>query len=306
MIHSLFLFYDKGEIIFEKHWRKPTDLQMVIDKILNSEKVAEPLLKINTNPTSFAAYTIRNGIFIVSVTNQDVPPSILIEFLDRFHKILVSYLHNFNVDSISANTVIIYELLSEMIDDGSILMTNFHVLRDLIRPTSIVNRVTDLVTNATNILTDVTAEQLTSDRPWRKDGIVHSKNEMYFDIVEVIDAILSKDLRPIFTNINGSIIANLRLSGTPSVSVTCTNMRNLPYVSVHPCVKLKRLEKDRLLSFIPPNGKFELLNYMCQANTVNQSAIPVNVKYLIHSNEFEVSISSKLKKPVSTALITLC
>lgn len=40
---------------------------------------------------------------------------------------------------------------------------------------------------------------------------------------------------------------------------------NSPYmiedVSLHPCVARDRWERERLLAFIPPDGKFELLSY---------------------------------------------
>ena len=39
------------------------------------------------------------------------------------------------------------------------------------------------------------------------------------------------------------------------------NPRLLDDVSFHPCVRFKRWEAERILSFIPPDGNFRLLSY---------------------------------------------
>lgn len=49
-----------------------------------------------------------------------------------------------------------------------------------------------------------------------------------------------------------------RLSLSASVS---QNPRLLDDVSFHPCVRFKRWEAERILSFIPPDGNFRLLSY---------------------------------------------
>jgi AP-3 complex subunit mu len=43
------------------------------------------------------------------------------------------------------------------------------------------------------------------------------------------------------------------------------NPRLLDDVSFHPCVRFKRWESERILSFIPPDGNFRLLSYHVSA-----------------------------------------
>ena len=35
-------------------------------------------------------------------------------------------------------------------------------------------------------------------------------------------------------------------------------------VKFHQCVRLSRFENDRTISFIPPDGEFELMSYRCE------------------------------------------
>lgn len=43
------------------------------------------------------------------------------------------------------------------------------------------------------------------------------------------------------------------------------NPRILDDLSFHPCVRFKRWESERVLSFIPPDGNFTLMNYHVSA-----------------------------------------
>ena len=47
----------------------------------------------------------------------------------------------------------------------------------------------------------------------------------------------------------------------PDLVLSFNNPRLMDDVSLHPCVRYLRWEKQRILSFIPPDGKFRLFTY---------------------------------------------
>ena len=47
----------------------------------------------------------------------------------------------------------------------------------------------------------------------------------------------------------------------PDLSMSFINPRLLDDVSFHPCVRLKRWESEKVLSFVPPDGSFVLMSY---------------------------------------------
>lgn len=53
---------------------------------------------------------------------------------------------------------------------------------------------------------------------------------------------------------------SINMLSWPSDSIS-QNPRLLDDVSFHPCVRFKRWEAERILSFIPPDGNFRLLSY---------------------------------------------
>ncbi|KAM5237263.1 AP-3 complex subunit mu-1 isoform 2-T2 [Ctenodactylus gundi] len=136
-----------------------------------------------------------------------------------------------------------------------------------------------------------------SNIPWRRAGVKYTNNEAYFDVVEEIDAIIDKSGSTVFAEIQGVIDACIKLSGMPDLSLSFMNPRLLDDVSFHPCIRFKRWESERVLSFIPPDGNFRLISY--RVSSQNLVAIPVYVKHSINFKEnsscgrFDVTIGPK-------------
>lgn len=95
--------------------------------------------------------------------------------------------------------------------------------------------------------------------PWRKTGVKYAQNEVYLDIIEEIDAILDKNGQIITSEVTGIISANSRLSGVPDLLLTFVDPGLIDDCSFHPCVRYNRFERDRIVSFVPPDGAFELM-----------------------------------------------
>lgn len=100
-----------------------------------------------------------------------------------------------------------------------------------------------------------------SSIPWRKSGVRYTQNEIYFDIVEEIDAITDIDGQFISCEVNGVIHSNSRLSGVPDLTMIFTDPSVIDDCSFHPCVRYSRYERERVVSFVPPDGQFELMQY---------------------------------------------
>ncbi|KAG9334362.1 hypothetical protein JZ751_008181 [Albula glossodonta] len=151
------------------------------------------------------------------------------------------------------------------------------------------------IEGSTNVGEQLPTGQL-SVVPWRRTGVKYTNNEAYFDVVEEIDAIIDKSGSTITAEIQGVIDA--------------CNPRLLDDVSFHPCVRFKRWEAERILSFIPPDGNFRLLSY--HVSSQNLVAIPVYVKHNITFREgssqgrFELTLGPKqtMGKAVESVLVT--
>ena len=65
----------------------------------------------------------------------------------------------------------------------------------------------------------------------------------------------------------------------PDLTLSFMNPRLFDDVSFHPCVRFKRWESERILSFIPPDGNFRLMSYHIGSQSV--VAIPIYVRHNI-------------------------
>ncbi|PSN44402.1 AP-3 complex subunit mu-2 [Blattella germanica] len=122
-----------------------------------------------------------------------------------------------------------------------------------------------------------------SNVPWRRTGVKYTNNEAYFDVVEEVDAIIDKAGSTVFAEIQGYIDCCIKLSGMPDLTLSFMNPRLFDDVSFHPCVRFKRWESERILSFIPPDGNFRLMSY--HIGSQNIVAIPIYVRHNISFRE---------------------
>ncbi|XP_078284617.1 AP-1 complex subunit mu isoform X2 [Rhinoraja longicauda] len=228
-------------------------------------------------------------------------------FLEKHWK-SADYFGECSEASIKDNVVIVYELLEEMLDNGFPLATESNILKELIKPPTILRSVVNSITGSSNVGDQLPTGQL-SNIPWRRAGVKYTNNEAYFDVTEEIDAIIDKSGSTVFAEIQGVIDACIKLTGMPDLTLSFMNPRLLDDVSFHPCVRFKRWETERVLSFIPPDGNFRLMSY--HVSSQNLVAIPVYVKHNISfsnkgsTGRFDITIGPKqtMGKVVESVLV---
>ncbi|CAL8299809.1 unnamed protein product [Merluccius merluccius] len=280
MIHSLFLINPSGDVFLEKHWRRVVG-RSVCDYFFEARERAggpEDVPPVLQTPHHYLISIYRGGLFFLSVIQAEAPPLFVIEFLHRVAEMFQDYFGECSETVIKDNVVTVYELLEEMLDNGFPLATESNILKEMIRPPTILRTMVNTLTGTSNVGEKLPTGQL-STIPWRRSGVKYTNNEAYFDVIEEIDAIVDKSGTTVCAEIQGVIEACVKLSGMPDLTLSFMNPRLLDDVSFHPCVRFKRWESERVLSFIPPDGNFTLMTYHVSAQ--NLVAIPVYVKQSI-------------------------
>ncbi|TWW78818.1 AP-3 complex subunit mu-1 [Takifugu flavidus] len=296
MIHSLFLINHSGDIFLEKHWKSVVS-RSVCDYFFEArEKAVDPenVAPVLQTPHHYLISIYRGKLFFLSVVQNEVPPLFVIEFLHRVADTIQDYFGDCSEAAINDNVVTVYELLEEMLDNGFPLATESNVLKEMIRPPTILRSVVNTLTGGSNVGETLPTGQL-SNIPWRRSGVKYTNNEAYFDVVEEIDAILDKSGTTVCAEIQGVIEACVRLSGMPDLTLS-----------------FMRWESERVLSFIPPDGNFILMNY--HVSSQNLVAIPVYVKQNINFFEtgpcgrLDITIGPKqtMGKTVEDLKVTIC
>lgn len=173
--------------------------------------------------------------------------------------------------------------------------------------------------------------QATGALSWRRSDVKYRKNEAFVDVIEDVNLLMSPTGTVLRADVSGQIIMRAYLSGIPeckfglndrllfdntdirrnedSGADTRTRATRAAAGSVtledcqfHQCVKLGRFDTDRIISFIPPDGEFELMRYRATEN--------VNLPFRVHpivreigtrTVEYSISIKSNYGSKLSAS-----
>ncbi len=244
----------------------------------------------------------RSDTFLVATTTGETPPLLIIEFLHRVFEIFEEYFGSVDEVTIKENFSTVYQLLEEMMDFGYPLTTEPNALKSMIQPPTTISRITKATLGGSNV-SDILPDGTISNMPWRKTDVSYSQNEIYLDIIEEIDAIVDKSGLIITSEVSGVIVGNSRLSGVPDLVLSFVNPDVIDDCSFHPCVRYTRFERDQVVSFVPPDGNFELMRY--RVNTGGNVSAPCycqpSVSYDAQNNQGSISVMLGIK--VTNSLI---
>jgi len=328
MISNFFLLNSTGDVLIEKHFIGHTK-RYVCDLFweeVSKQSDQNDLCPITVTPSYYILHVRRNGMFFITATNQEQPPLLILEFLHKIVDVLLHYFQGsdgktsalalkgkgkkLNEQTIRENFTLVYHLLDEMVDGGFPSTTDFNQLTEIITVTP--GGVTEYSKKMFNISSsrfkNVLPSSVTSKIPWRRGNVKYVSNEIKIDIIEYVDAVISANDRLVASKIYGKIEANCRLSGLPDLTLNFQNSHLLSNtVKLHRCVRIKRFLKEGVISFIPPDGSFTLLEFCLPNNT----SLPLNVRPKISldgpTGKVQVSISCRNNniKQLENVVITI-
>uniref|UniRef100_A0A0N5BAC6 MHD domain-containing protein n=1 Tax=Strongyloides papillosus TaxID=174720 RepID=A0A0N5BAC6_STREA len=298
---AIFILDLKGKVMISRNYRG--DISMgIIEKFvpllidMEEEGIQSPLIEYED--CSFV-YIKTNNIYLVSMAKKNINVTLVLSFLYKCVQVFGEYFKDVEEESIRDNFVIIYELLDEMMDFGYPQTTEGKILQEYItqegHKLEIVPKLPMAVTNAVS---------------WRSEGIKHRKNEVFLDVIESVNLLASANGTVLSSEIVGNVKMRVFLSGMPELRLGLNdkvlfehNNRGknksveLEDVKFHQCVRLSRFENDRTISFIPPDGEFELMNYRLTTVVKPLVWIEAVVEKFSHSRvEYMVKAKSQFKR----------
>lgn len=279
MIDSVFILSGLGEVLIEKHYRHGASRASVADlfwaALSSSHNEDEdydelcPVVQLKTGPNEPPRYAIhikRGDLTFVTTLTQEISPLLVIEFLNRLVAVLTDYLGTPDEVKVKDAFSTVYQILDEMLDGGFPLVTESNALKGMIAPPTVANKVRAVVMGGVNAssLNPKLPFGAVGASPWRADNaVVYLQNEIFVDIEEYIDClVVDSNSGGSMPTIRGVIRVTSRLSAMPEVIMSFDNPDAvLRDVCFHPCVRIERWERERVLSFLPPDGVFELMSY---------------------------------------------
>lgn len=227
----------------------------------------------------------------------------VIQFLHCLVELFIEYFVELEQESIRDNFVLIYELLDEVCDFGYPQFTNFKILQEYI---CIEEKHKLLLGFDNNKSKDITT-LVTGIQHQRKSGIKYRKNEVFLDVIEKLTLLLKPNGQVIRSEIHGQLNMKTFLSGIPELKLglndkimmskkkrkKTSKVVEMDDIKFHDCVSLNKFDSDRIISFIPPDGEFILMEYRLQ--------IPVKPVILFECHK-EIMKNSRIEYTIKLCL----
>jgi len=309
---ALFIMDLKGKILISRNYRGDVPMSA-------SEKFTKHLLEdeestltpIITDDGITFVYIRHNNLYLMAFTKKNANCMVILNFLYRLVEVFEDYFNELVEESIRDNFVITYELLDEMMDFGYPQSTEAKILKEYICVEShklVVTKPPLAITNAVS---------------WRQEGIKHKKNEIFLDVVEKLNILVSSSGNVLRSEIIGALKMKSFLSGMPELKLGLNDRLlmearrprepkeeegeegeegerkssgtgkgvEMEDIKFHQCVRLSRFENDRTISFIPPDGEFDLMVY--RLNTTVRPLIWVEAHIEKRPSRIDFTIKAK-------------
>jgi len=317
MINAIVVLNQRGDVLITRNYRMEELNRGVATAFrgqISSKDIRSPVN--NLGNTSFL-HIRSNDIFLVAVTKHNVNAPLVFETLYAIAEIFKAYFGGkLDEESVKGNLILAYELLDEMMDYGypqNLSLDNikpFIFQKGAVKPEKIkqgeINKVIMQVTGAC---------------PWRNPDTYYKKNEMYIDVIENVNLLVSVDGKRLRADVSGVIQMKCYLSGVPECKFGLNDKLLMDKearsgakagakqgiaiddCTFHQCVRLGKFDSDRTISFIPPDGEFALMKY----RTTENIEIPFTVTPIVkeHSKtrlEVKVAVKSNFKKEFGTGV----
>ncbi|KAJ1983941.1 clathrin associated protein complex medium subunit [Dimargaris cristalligena] len=344
MLSGFFIFNQKGEILISRLYRhdiKRSAADIFRIHVITSPDIRSPIVTLG--PTTFY-HTRHENLYLVAATRGNANAALVFEALYRVSELGTSYFGRFDEESVKNNFTLIYELMDEILDFG---------YPQNMDPDALKLYITTEEVKSDRAIKDSSSRitmQATGAISWRRPDIKYRKNEAFIDVIESVNLLMSTKGTVLRADVSGQIIMRAYLSGTPECkfglndrllvekepgagsggvrqSSSGSNSANPPSgdtveiadCKFHQCVRLGKFDSERTISFIPPDGEFDLMHYRTTENVnlpfrvqpVVTEASRSRIEYQIQvkanfSNKLYASnVTIRIPTPLNTASATI-
>ncbi|NXH50419.1 AP1M2 protein, partial [Dicaeum eximium] len=261
---ALFILDLKGKPLISRNYKGDVGLGEIENfmGVLLQREEEGTLTPVLTHGSVHFLWIKHANLYLVATTKKNGNASLVFSFLYKVVEVFCEYFKELEEESIRDNFVIVYELLDELMDFGFPQTTDSKILQEYItqegnKLDTGKSRVPTTVTNAVS---------------WRSEGIRYKKNEVFIDVIEAVNLLVRGH--------GQGGLGGMRIGGkwglgweragdwggigdwAPHSLLGGKNKSvELEDVKFHQCVRLSRFDNDRTISFIPPDGDFELMSY---------------------------------------------
>ena len=299
MISAVLIMNQRGEVIVARLYRDDVSREATqefrMEVIARKETGGRPPV-VHIGKLSYL-YVRHDNLFIVCVTRSNINPALGFSFLYAMLDVFKAYFKGkVNEEHIRDHFTTVYELLDETMDFGYPQNSSVDVLQLYIKTASERALMPESKTDNSQI-----TSQITGAVDWRLPDLKYKKNEVFIDILESVNLLMSADGEVLRNDVTGKVAMKTYLTGMPECKFgindkILVDQKNrsraaksggdkgggnrksveIEDITFHRCVKLTKFDADRTITFVPPDGEFELMKYRITDNiTLPFKIVPI-------------------------------
>ncbi|KAG2494323.1 hypothetical protein HYH03_007381 [Edaphochlamys debaryana] len=272
---AIYFFNLRGDILLERRYKDDVDREIAEsfrDRILNARERDSAAVHgpIRTLGSVTFMYLRHADIYILLLTRSNGNAMLSFRFMTSLVSLFQSY---FEGEFCESSILLMYELLDEVMDYGLPQITDPSILKALILQKGYkseggilgsVGLTGSSGDSASKKARDAAAAAnatlaVTGAVGWRREGIKYKRNEIFLDIVEQINVLMSQNGSILRQDVVGRIQMKCFLSDMPELRLGLNDQ--MQDATFHQCVNLGAYESQKVVTFVPPDGEFELMRY---------------------------------------------
>ncbi|XP_069118007.1 LOW QUALITY PROTEIN: AP-4 complex subunit mu-1-like [Argopecten irradians] len=328
MLSEIFIISSHNTVLAAKSYRfdcEGTSKDVFIQKLKEIRSNQLPP-HFKENGTTFY-YVKRNGVYFVATAHTDVSPVFVIEILSRIYQTCKDFCGVVNEESVRMNSLLVFEVLDEILDYGYVQLATTEKLRPYIQSDPVIIKSTreptiDLGSRMFGIETKVAAGSASSKPVVSSVNLEHKRNEIFVDVIERLTAVINSDGTVSRLEANGSInmknflvdSSEIRIGLNEDLAIKAGTLKaygeqvQLDHCSFHQKVRLDDFEKSRVLKIQPSVGELSLMTYSVSGEGALSPPFRI-LPYVDHTeNSRDMSLTLRLKSesPVNTQAVNIC
>eukprot|EP00802_Teleaulax_amphioxeia_P012897 Tamp_12942.p1 GENE.Tamp_12942~~Tamp_12942.p1 ORF type:complete len:432 (-),score=137.74 Tamp_12942:321-1616(-) len=331
MISAVYLINLKGEILIYRAYRDDVS-RAAADafrmQVLAAKEFRSPV-QIFEKASFF--HIRSSNVYLVAATRENVNASMAFQFLFALVEVFKGYFGGgFDEETVRDNFPLVYELLDEVMDFGYPQLCSTDLLK-----TFIMQEGEHIDPARAFQSAKLLPAQVTGAVSWRREGIKYRKNEVFLDVVEHVNLLMSASGQVLKSDVTGEVVMKTFLTGMPECTFGLNDKLmmqsegkkkdpkkesgaiEMEDVSFHQCVKLGKFDSDKAVTFIPPDGEFVLMKYRVTENInlpfkvspivkeLGRTRIEINIKVKAqYSSVTGLNVLVRIPLPANTAKVT--
>lgn len=211
-ISAIFLLDVKGRPLIYRDYRGDVGTrhaERFIQKVHELEDAGRLAPVIHDDGVSYV-YVLHANVYLLAVTRGNANAAAAVSFLHHLVAVFKHYFEELEEESVRDNFVVVYELLDEVMDYGYPQFTEARILSEYIKTDAY--RLLDALGPAPAAKPPMAVTNAVS---WRSEGVRHKKNEVFLDVVESVNLLVSSTGQVVSSEVVGTLKMRTFLSGMP-------------------------------------------------------------------------------------------